>query len=211
MNKMIIIRYSLKLTFQYLVNTCNIFYNVNVDTHILMTISLLPLTWLKLIKIWQNIESFLHFYIYYQTENREFIRTKIHKTRILTKVGNMTLLPSPGKPGFYGEGLPRRVISCQLCILFGSHGRGYSISFIKVANKPPYLYKAVLLALILSFTLLVLYSFICFCTLVAYVASNLHPDQTAPLGSGLKIFVSMVKVQCILECIWIYAADILSR
>ena len=50
-NKKIIIRYSQKLTCLYLVNTCNIFLNVNVDTctHISMTISLLPL---KLIKIW---------------------------------------------------------------------------------------------------------------------------------------------------------------
>ena len=35
-----------------------------------------------------------------KTEN--FLRPKIHKTRILPKVGNMTLLPNPGKPGFYG-------------------------------------------------------------------------------------------------------------
>ena len=27
----------------------------------------------------------------------------------------MTLLPSPGKPGFYGVGLPGRVILCQPC------------------------------------------------------------------------------------------------
>ena len=57
--------------------------------------------------------SFLHFYIYHETENLELIRPKIHKTRILLKVGNMTLLPNPGKPGFYGVGLPGRVISCQ--------------------------------------------------------------------------------------------------
>ena len=52
-------------------------------------------------------ESFLHFYIYLilKTENRECIRPNIHKTRILPKVGNMTLLPNPGKPGFYGVGL----------------------------------------------------------------------------------------------------------
>ena len=62
------------------------------------------------------MKSFLHFYIYHQTENPEFIRPKIHKTRILPKVGNMTLLPSPGKPGVYGLGLPSRVISCQPCI-----------------------------------------------------------------------------------------------
>ena len=60
-------------------------------------------------------ESFLHFYIYHQTENRDILRPKIHKTRILPKVGNMTLLPNPGKPGFYGLGLPGRVISCQPC------------------------------------------------------------------------------------------------
>ena len=27
----------------------------------------------------------------------------------------MTLLPNPGKPGFYGVGLPGRVIWCQSC------------------------------------------------------------------------------------------------
>ena len=48
-DKIIIIRYNLKLTCLYLVNTCNIFLNVNVDTHILMTIFLLPL---KLVKMW---------------------------------------------------------------------------------------------------------------------------------------------------------------
>ena len=41
------------------------------------------------------------------------LRPKIHITRILPKVGNMTLLPSPGKPGFYGVRLPGRVILCQ--------------------------------------------------------------------------------------------------
>ena len=60
-----------------------------------------------------GVESFLHFYIYHQTENREFIGPKIHKTHILPKVGNMTLLLNLGKPGFYGVGLPGRVISCQ--------------------------------------------------------------------------------------------------
>ena len=82
-----------------------------------MTISLLPF---KLIKICLYIESFLHFYIYHQTENRDFIRPKIHKTRILPKVGNMTLLPSPGLPGFYGVGLPEWVISCQPCHMMNS-------------------------------------------------------------------------------------------
>ena len=33
-DKIIIIRYNLKTTCLYLVNTCNIFLNVNVDTHI---------------------------------------------------------------------------------------------------------------------------------------------------------------------------------
>ena len=75
----------------------------------LMTITLSPF---KMIK-YDYIESFLHFYIYHQTENQEFIRPKIHKTRILPKVGNMTLLPNLGKPGFYGVGLPGQVISCQ--------------------------------------------------------------------------------------------------
>ena len=37
----------------------------------------------------------------------------MHKTRILPRVGNMILLPNPGKPGFYGVGLPGRVILCQ--------------------------------------------------------------------------------------------------
>ena len=59
------------------------------------------------------IGSFLHVYIYHQIENRFFLRQNIHKTRILPKVGNMTLLPNPGKPGFYGVGLPGRVILCQ--------------------------------------------------------------------------------------------------
>ena len=74
-----------------------------------MTISLLPF---KLIKIWlyRIISTLLNLH---QTENREFLRPKIHKTRILPKVGNMTLLPNPGKPGFYEVGLPGRVISCQ--------------------------------------------------------------------------------------------------
>ena len=61
------------------------------------------------LKFYGYIESFLHFYIYYQTdqtENQEFIPPKIHKTRILPKVGDMTLFPNPGKPGFYGVGLP---------------------------------------------------------------------------------------------------------
>ena len=57
---------------------------------------------------------FYNFFIYHKTVKREFIRPKIHKTRIFPKVGNMTLLTSPCKPGFYGVGLPGRVISCQL-------------------------------------------------------------------------------------------------
>ena len=47
-----------------------------------------------------------------KTEN---LKAQIHKTHILPKVGNMTLLPNPGKPGFYGVGLPGLVISCQPC------------------------------------------------------------------------------------------------
>ena len=63
-----------------------------------MTISLLPL---QVIKLWPY-RIILHFYIHHQTENREFIRPKIHKTRILPEVGNMTLLPNPGEPVFLG-------------------------------------------------------------------------------------------------------------
>ena len=63
-------------------------------------------------------ESFLHFYIYLKTENRECIRPNIHKTRILPKVGNMTLLPNPGKPAFHGAGLPGQVIWCQPWLFF---------------------------------------------------------------------------------------------
>ena len=49
-DKIIISRHTRKLTCLYLVNNCYyIFLNVNVDTHILMTISQLPL---KLVKIW---------------------------------------------------------------------------------------------------------------------------------------------------------------
>ena len=36
----------------------------------------------------------------------------------------MTLLPNPGKPGFYGVGLPGRVISCPPCLVLTSN-RGY--------------------------------------------------------------------------------------
>ena len=63
-------------------------------------------------------EIFLHFYIYLKTENRECIRPNIHKTLILPKVGNMTVLPNAGKPGFYGVGLPGRVIWCQPWCLY---------------------------------------------------------------------------------------------
>ena len=77
-----------------------------------MTTLLLPF---KLIKIW--LYRFISTLLFYdETENREFIKPKIHKTRILPKVGNMALLPNPGKPGFYGVGLPGRVISCQPCL-----------------------------------------------------------------------------------------------
>ena len=58
--------------------------------------------------------------MYHETENGEFIRPRIHKTCILPKVGNMTLLPNPGKPGFYGVGLRGRVISCQPCVILES-------------------------------------------------------------------------------------------
>ena len=74
-----------------------------------MTISLLPF---KLNKIWLKY----HFYSFIsiiRLKTKKFLRPKIHKTRILPKVGNMTLLPNPGKPGFYGVGLPGRVISGQ--------------------------------------------------------------------------------------------------
>ena len=41
-------------------------------------------------------QSFLHFYIYLKTENRECIRPNIHKTRILPKVGKYDLIAQPG-------------------------------------------------------------------------------------------------------------------
>ena len=53
-------------------------------------------------------ESLLHFYIYLKTETGECIRPNIHKTHILPKVGDMTLLPNPGKPGFIGWVYPGR-------------------------------------------------------------------------------------------------------
>ena len=40
----------------------------------------------------------------------------MHKSRILPKVGNMTLLANQGKSGFYGVGLPERVIWCKTLI-----------------------------------------------------------------------------------------------
>ena len=74
-----------------------------------MTILHLPF---KLIKIW--LYWIISTLLYLSSDWKpRFIRPKIHKTRILPKVGNMTLLPNPGKPGFYGVGLPGRVISCQ--------------------------------------------------------------------------------------------------
>ena len=45
---------------------------------------------------------------------------------------------------------------------------------------------------------------ICLCTLVAYIANTMNPDQTAPLGavwSGFVVFAFKNKI--ILECIWI--------
>ena len=56
-----------------------------------------------------------HFYTFISIVRLKTMTPKIYKTRILPKVGNMTLLPNPGKPGFYGVGLPGRVISCQPC------------------------------------------------------------------------------------------------
>ena len=74
-----------------------------------MTISLLPL---KLVKIW--LYRIISTVLYLLSDwKARILRPKIHNTRILPKVGNMTLLPSPGKPGFYGVGLPGRVILCQ--------------------------------------------------------------------------------------------------
>ena len=56
-----------------------------------------------------------HFYTFISIVRLKTMTPKIYKTRILPKVGNMTLLPNPGKPGFYGVGLHGRVISCQPC------------------------------------------------------------------------------------------------
>ena len=57
-----------------------------------MTISQLPF---KLIKIW--LYRIISTLLYLSSDwNREFLRPKINKTRILPKVGNMTLLPNPG-------------------------------------------------------------------------------------------------------------------
>ena len=76
-----------------------------------MTISLLPL---KLVKIW--LYRIISTVLYLLSDwKARILRPKIHNTRILPKVGNMTLLPSPSKPGFYGVGLPGRVILCQPC------------------------------------------------------------------------------------------------
>ena len=90
----------------YLVNKCNICLHVYVDTHILMTVSLLPF---KLIKIW--LDRIIYTFLYTSSDSKQ--NFWYHKTRILPKMGNMTLLPSLGKPVFYGMGLPTRVILCQ--------------------------------------------------------------------------------------------------
>ena len=48
--------------------------------------------------------------------------------------------------------------------------------------------------------------------LIAYIANNMDPDQTAPFGavwSGFIVFASMIKSS--LKCTWKYTADVISR
>ena len=69
-----------------------------------------------------------------------------------------------------------------------------------------------LLTLYQLFTSIAVSSLICICTLVAYFANNMNPDQTAPKGavwSGFIWFTSMKKSS--LKCTWIYAAEVKSR
>ena len=43
----------------------------------------------------------------------------------------------------------------------------------------------------------VVFSLIYLCTLVAYIANNMNPDETAPLGAvwlGLRVIASMLKL-----------------
>ena len=56
----------------------------------------------------------------------------------------------------------------------------------------------------------VVYFIICLCSLVSYIANNMNPDQTAPLGSSLiRVHSVCFHGKSILKCIWIhvYAAD----
>ena len=43
------------------------------------------------------------------------------------------------------------------------------------------------------------------------IASNMDPDQTAPKGSSLTRFILFASKVKVLEYIWIYAADVISR
>ena len=77
-------------------------------------------------------------------------------------------------------------------------------------NLCPYKFHMLSLTLFLPFTANVVCSVVCLCILVAYIANNMNPDQTAPLGavwSGCIVFASKVKL--ILKCISIYAADVI--
>ena len=105
-DKIITIRYSWKLTCLYLVNTCNIFLNVNVDTLIVITVSLLPF---KPIKIWLcRIISTL---LYLSSDWKlRIYKTKNSWNPHIAQSGKYELI---AQPGFYGVGLPGRVISCQ--------------------------------------------------------------------------------------------------
>ena len=43
------------------------------------------------------------------------------------------------------------------------------------------------------FTTIMVCSLICLYTLIANIANNMDPDQTAPVGSGFKVFAWTVK------------------
>ena len=60
-----------------------------------------------------------------------------------------------------------------------------------------------------SFVICFLY---CLCSQVAYIANNMDPDHTAPLGavwSGFIVFAPMIKLS--LKWTWIHAADNIFR
>ena len=60
---------------------------------------------------YSNILNRLQYFTHYQQGNKDLH----YHNFIKPKVGNITLKPNPGKPGFNGLGKPGWLISCQPC------------------------------------------------------------------------------------------------